>query len=93
MAKTEMEHPVRHLCSSLTIGHVGGPGDPTDNIKIAEFAVITAQPGASRRLCRDLLGLPLQQQDQYLFISNDPGVQHFRCMAPLHGRPLLFRTG
>ncbi|TBU93286.1 VOC family protein [Stutzerimonas kirkiae] len=44
---------------------------------IAGFATITRAPAESAALYRDTLGLPLQQQDDYLFMDRFPGANHF----------------
>lgn len=45
--------------------------------EIAGFAVITADPKASAELYRTRLGLPLEQQGDYLFAHGFPGAHHF----------------
>ncbi len=44
---------------------------------IAGFAVITKNPQASASLYHGALGLPLQKQDDYLFIEKFSGANHF----------------
>jgi hypothetical protein len=44
---------------------------------IAGFAVITKQPDASASLYQETLGLPLERQDDYRFMDNFPGANHF----------------
>jgi catechol 2,3-dioxygenase-like lactoylglutathione lyase family enzyme len=44
---------------------------------IAGFACITKLPAASAALYRDALGLPLQQQGDYLFLDRFAGARHF----------------
>jgi catechol 2,3-dioxygenase-like lactoylglutathione lyase family enzyme len=44
---------------------------------IASFAVITKQPAASASLYQGALGLPLERQDDYLFMDKFAGANHF----------------
>ena len=44
---------------------------------IAGFAVITKHPDASAALYRETLRLPLERQDDYLFVDKFPGANHF----------------
>ena len=44
---------------------------------IASFAVITKQPDASASLYQETLGLPLERQDDYLFMDKFAGANHF----------------
>ena len=44
---------------------------------IAGFATITKDPAASASLYRDLLGLPLEKQDDYCSMDKFPGANHF----------------
>ena len=44
---------------------------------IASFAVITKQPAASASLYQEALGLPLERQDDYLFMDKFAGANHF----------------
>ena len=44
---------------------------------IASFAVITKQPDASASLYQEALGLPLERQDDYLFVDKFAGANHF----------------
>ncbi len=44
---------------------------------IAGFAAITKVPSASSSLYRDVLGLPLEAQETYLFMDRFPGANHF----------------
>ena len=44
---------------------------------IAGFAMITKNPAASAALYKDTLGLPLERQEDYLFVDNFPGAKHF----------------
>ncbi|RFA25122.1 glyoxalase [Alkalilimnicola ehrlichii] len=44
---------------------------------IAGFAAITKNPVDSSSLYQDLLGLPLERQDDYLFMDRFPGANHF----------------
>ena len=44
---------------------------------IAGFATITKQPDSSAALYLQTLGLPLEQQDDYLFMDRFPGAHHF----------------
>jgi catechol 2,3-dioxygenase-like lactoylglutathione lyase family enzyme len=46
-------------------------------VAIAGFAPITRNPGASRTLYRDILGLPLKATDDYLSVDNFEGAKHF----------------
>jgi catechol 2,3-dioxygenase-like lactoylglutathione lyase family enzyme len=44
---------------------------------VAGFSVITKQPDASASLYRDALGLPLERQEDYLFVDKFAGTHHF----------------
>jgi catechol 2,3-dioxygenase-like lactoylglutathione lyase family enzyme len=44
---------------------------------IASFAVITKQSDASASLYQEALGLPLERQDDYLFMDKFAGANHF----------------
>ena len=44
---------------------------------ISGFATITKDPTASSTLYKDILGLPLESQGDYLFIDKYPGAKHF----------------
>jgi catechol 2,3-dioxygenase-like lactoylglutathione lyase family enzyme len=44
---------------------------------IAGMASITRDPQSSKELYRDTLGLPLREQDEYLFVDNFEGAKHF----------------
>lgn len=44
---------------------------------IAGFAAITRNPSASASLYQDALGLPLERQDDYRFMDQFPGANHF----------------
>ncbi|MDD7908932.1 hypothetical protein PUV47_03310 [Pseudovibrio exalbescens] len=44
---------------------------------IAGFATITKDPKASAKLYKELLGLELQAQEDYLFMDKFPGSNHF----------------
>ena len=44
---------------------------------IAGFAVISGDSEASSKLYRQMLGLPLTQQGDYLFLDRFPGANHF----------------
>ncbi|MBL4571664.1 MAG: glyoxalase [Gammaproteobacteria bacterium] len=44
---------------------------------IAGFATITKDPKASALLYKDTLGLPLEAQEEYLFVDRFPGSNHF----------------
>lgn len=46
-------------------------------VAIAGMAPITKNPGASKALYRDALGLPLQAMDDYLSVDNFEGARHF----------------
>ena len=44
---------------------------------IAGFASITKDPAASASLYQDVLGLPLEKMDDYRFMDEFPGANHF----------------
>ena len=44
---------------------------------IAGFASITKNPDESSSLYEELLGLPLERKDDYLFMDKFPGANHF----------------
>ena len=44
---------------------------------IAGFATITKKPAASAALYKDILGLPLECQENYLFVDKFDGAKHF----------------
>ena len=44
---------------------------------IAGFATISKDPTASASLYEDVLGLPLEKMDDYRFMDNFPGANHF----------------
>jgi catechol 2,3-dioxygenase-like lactoylglutathione lyase family enzyme len=44
---------------------------------IAGFATITKDIQASTRLYKEILGLPLEAQEEYLFVDKFPGSNHF----------------
>lgn len=44
---------------------------------IAGFATITKTPSDSQSLYKDVLGLPLKQQDDYCYMDRFPGANHF----------------
>ena len=44
---------------------------------IAGFAAITKEPVASASLYRGTLGLPLEKMEDYLYMDNFPGANHF----------------
>ena len=44
---------------------------------IAGFASITNDPNASASLYHDVLGLPLEKKEDYLFMDRFPGSNHF----------------
>ncbi|WP_043754734.1 VOC family protein [Imhoffiella purpurea] len=44
---------------------------------IAGFASITKDPEASASLYQKMLGLPLEKMDDYRFMDNFPGANHF----------------
>jgi len=44
---------------------------------IAGFATITKEPSASASLYRDIFGLPLKSQEDYLFVDKFDGAKHF----------------
>jgi catechol 2,3-dioxygenase-like lactoylglutathione lyase family enzyme len=46
-------------------------------VAIAGFAAISKDPGASKALYRELLGLPLQAMDDYLSMDGFDGAKHF----------------
>ncbi len=50
---------------------------------IAGFATITKHPQKSAKLYKEILGLGLESQEDYLFIDKFPGSNHFGVW-PLH---------
>ncbi len=44
---------------------------------IAGFATITKNPNASEHLYKNILGLPLEKKDEYLYADKFPGSNHF----------------
>ena len=50
---------------------------------IAGFATITKDPQKSAKLYKEILGLKLESQEDYLFIDKFPGSNHFGVW-PLH---------
>lgn len=44
---------------------------------IAGFATITKTPAVSASLYKDVLGLPLESQEEYLFVDGFDGANHF----------------
>ncbi len=44
---------------------------------IAGFAAITKEPSVSVALYHDILGLPLERLDDYRYMDNFPGANHF----------------
>jgi catechol 2,3-dioxygenase-like lactoylglutathione lyase family enzyme len=52
-------------------------------LAVAGMAPITKDPAASRKLYRDVLGLPLEAMDEYLAMNGFDGAKHFGVW-PLH---------
>lgn len=59
---------------------------------VAGIAVITPDPGVSRRLYVDAIGLPLEGEDDYIHSEDIAGCRHFGVWPLAHAAQACFGT-